>query len=174
MGVLIGRMQMLLPPDTHHLSAAIGWIELGNPTEALLDLDKISKERRQDYEILEVEWVIRAEQKDWDAGLEVARKMLAAAPDQASGWLHQSYAMRRAKEGGIQAAWNALLPAYEKFSDEPTIAYNLACYACQLGQVEECRDWLRRAMKLLGVEKFKEMALNDGDLQPLWDEIRGL
>jgi len=64
------------------------------------------------------------------------------------------------------------LPASEKFPEEPIIAYNLACYACQMGNMDHCRHWLQRALKLLGKDQFKKMALNDTDLQPLWDEIK--
>ncbi len=165
---------MLFPPDNFHLSAAVGWVELGNPVEALAELEKIAARYRDEFVVLEVEWVIRAEQKDWDAGLDIARRMVRAASEKASGWLHQAYALRRVKEGGLKAAWESLLPAYEKFPNEPIIAYNLACYACQMGNTDECRDWLQRALKLLGKAEFKKLALNDPDLKALWDEIRDL
>ena len=88
--------------------------------------------------------------------------------------MHRAYALRRAKEGGLQAAWSALLPAIDKFPAEPTIPYNLACYACQMGQVDEARQWLKRAMKIGGNKKVKIRALNDEDLEPLWEEIKRL
>ena len=78
------------------------------------------------------------------------------------------------KGGGLQAAWDALLPAFEKFPKEPTIPYNLACYACQLRRLDEARQWLERAVKIAGKEKIKFMALNDDDLEPLWQEIKRL
>ena len=43
--------------------------------------------------------------------LRVARLLVQKAPKRATGWLHQSYALRRAPEGGLEAAWDALLPA---------------------------------------------------------------
>jgi len=30
------------PPDSMHLSSATGWMQLGNPAEALAELEKIS------------------------------------------------------------------------------------------------------------------------------------
>ena len=36
------RMKSLGPPDSHHLSAAIGWLELGNVAEAGAELEKIA------------------------------------------------------------------------------------------------------------------------------------
>jgi hypothetical protein len=48
----------------------------------------------------------------------IARACLAsvAMPDDAFGWLHQAYALRRITGGGIQAAWDALLPAADSIS----------------------------------------------------------
>ena len=53
-----------------------------------------------------------------------------------------------------------------------TIPFNLSCYACQMQKLEEARVWLRRALKIGDKAKIKEMALDDPDLRPLWEEIR--
>jgi tetratricopeptide (TPR) repeat protein len=164
-------MSMLQPPDCHHLSAAIGWLELGNPPEARLELERLSPESRGRPDALEVDWLICAERGDWDHGLAAAERLIRADPQRANGWLHRSYALRRVAGGGLQAAWEALLPAHEKFPHEPIIAYNLSCYACQLGKLEAARTWLRRALAVGGVESVKGMASRDADLQPLWGEL---
>ena len=92
-------------------------------------------------------------------------------PDFAGGWLHLAYATRRATGGSEQAAFEILNPVAEKFPEEPTIPYNLACYVCQMGRLSEARHWLRRALAIGGAKQMKLMALNDKDLKPLWDEI---
>jgi len=99
---------------------------------------------------------------------------MAAAPDDCSGWLHRAYALRRAAGGGLPQAREALLPAAEKFPREPVVAYNLACYACQLLQLDEAREWFGQAVKVGGAEAVKKMALADDDLKPLWPEIERL
>jgi len=167
-------MQPLEPPDIHFLSAAIGWLELGVPVEAEADLGRISAEQQLHPDVLETRWVLLAHTDRWDAALEIARTLLKQAPHRSSGWLHQAYALRRISKGGLQQAWDALLPAYAKFPREPTIPYNLCCYACQMQQLEQARNWLRRALKIGGKHKIKQMALDDPDLQPLWEEIRKL
>ena len=167
-------MQTLEPPDTHHFSAAIGWLELGNPAEARAELAQISSGRQEHPDVLEVRWAVAAEEKCWEEGLQLAEALMRRAPKRSSGWLHQAYALRRVPGGSVQKAWDALLPAFDKFPEEPTIPFNLACYACQLRQLEKAHDWLKRAVAAGGKEKIQQMALGDADLEPLWEEIRHL
>ncbi len=166
--------RQLEPPDIHYLSASIGWLELGCPEEAELELGQISAAEQCHPDVLEVRWVIFAQTKRWPAALEVARALVRRAPNRSSGWLHHAYTLRRASDDGfhgLQQAWEALLPAYDKFPREPTIPYNLSCYACQMHHLDEARQWLRRAIRLGDRDKIKRMALEDPDLKPLWEEI---
>ena len=167
-------MQKLEPPDTHYFFAAIGWLELGNLTEAQAELAQVSPAQQEHPDVLEVRWLFSAQQKHWEEGLQIAQALLRRAPKRSSGWLHQAYALRRVPDGGVQKAWEALLPASDKFPKEPTIPFNLSCYACQLQQLDTARDWLKRAVAIGGKEMIKQMALQDSDLEPLWDEIRQL
>ena len=165
----------LAPPDTHCFAAAAGWLGLGNPREAEAELDAIRPEFQQHPDVLDVRWVVCAGQDNWPAALRVAQELLATAPDLPAGWLHRSYALRRLPEGGgVEAAWNALLPAYPQFPQEQIIPYNLACYACLLGKLDEARDWFHRALKTGDAPRLCAMALGDEDLQPLWPEINKL
>jgi hypothetical protein len=129
---------------------------------------------RDHPDVLEVRWAICAEEGQWEEGLQVARALLQGAPERCSGWLHQAYALRRARGGGLQQAWEALLPAFDRFPREAIIPYNLSCYACQLQQLDAARVWLKRAAAVGGRARIKRMALSDRDLEPLWSEIGGL
>jgi len=165
-------MQSLEPPDSHHLDAAVGWLGLGRADDARAELDLISAAQQQHPAVLDTRWMICAHEKRWNDALEFAQAELAAAPGSCSGWLHQAYALRRVPGGGLSQAWDALLPAVEKFPGEPVVAYNLACYACQMQQLDLARLWLQRAIKISGKETIRKMALADDDLKPLWQEIR--
>jgi predicted Zn-dependent protease len=167
-------MKPFAPPDSHHLDAAIGWLGLGCADDARAELEKISAANQNHHDVLEVRWTIYAHEKQWHEALEIAGLELAFAPGKSSGWLHRAYALRRANGGGLSQAWNALLPAAEKFPDEPVIAYNLSCYACQMQQLDLARTWLQRAVAAGRKEAIKKMALDDDDLQPLWPEIKEL
>jgi predicted Zn-dependent protease len=164
----------LEPPDTHYFSSAIGWLELGAPAEARAELAQISASLQDHPDVLEARWQVAAEARQWEEGLQVAQALLQRAPKRPSGWLHQAYALRRVSAGGLQRAWEALLPASEKFPKEPVIPYNLSCYACQMNQLDTARLWLQRAAAVGGKEKIKNMALQDSDLEPLWKEIESL
>ena len=167
-------MQELEPPDTHYLSAVMGWLGLGSLADAKAELALIPPSRQNHPDVLEVRWVICAEEKNWQESLQIARQLLHLAPDRSSGWLHQAYSLRRVPEGGLQAAWDVLFPAMEKFPKDAIIPYNLACYACLLQRLDDARDLVKRAIKVAGREHIRQMALSDSDLQPLWDEIREL
>jgi predicted Zn-dependent protease len=167
-------MQKLEPPDTHYFIAAIGWLELGNVVEARAELAQVSAAQQEHPDVLEVRWSIAAKQELWEEALQIAQTLLRYAPKRSSGWLHQAYALRRVPGGGVERAWQALLPAFDKFPKELTIPFNLSCYACQMRQMDVARDWLKRSVAIGGKEKIKQMGLNDSDLEPLWDEIRQL
>lgn len=162
---------MLEPPDTHYVSAAAGWLGLGNPAEAEIELRQLSPSAAVNPDVLELRWLVCAEQTKWDAGLKVAQKLLEVAPERPTGWLHRAYALRRVPDGSLREAWEALLPAAQKFPGEMIIAYNLACYACQMCELSTAREWLARAIERGSLEEVRRMALADEDLIPLWEEI---
>jgi len=169
---MIRDVQKIEPPDAHFLDAALGWLGLGNIAEAKAELAGVSSALQNHPDVLEVRWLICSQEERWEEGLQLARALVQTAPDRSSGWLHQAYALRRVQHGGVKQAWEALLPAFDKFPTESTIAYNLSCYACQLRQMEAARVWLKRALVIGGKERIKRMALQDVDLEPLWQEIR--
>ncbi len=167
-------MRKLQPPDTHFLSAALGWVGLGNPAEAEAELAQLSKAAQHHPDVLEAKWLVFAEEKRWEKALAAARTLIEEAPQRSSGWLHQAYALRRVPEGGLKKAWDALLPAFEMFPEEPTIPFNLSCYACQMRQLDTARAWLRRAVQIGGKATVRAMALADPDLEPIRDDITNL
>lgn len=164
-------VQAIEPPDSHHLSAALGWLGLGAPADARAELAGISGENQNHPATLEVRWMVCAHEQNWRQAVEVAQTEITAAPADVAGWLHRAYALRRVDDGGLPQAWEALLPAAEKFPGEPVIAYNLACYACQMQQTDQAREWLQRAVATGEKPVIRKMALDDDDLKPLWPEI---
>lgn len=169
---MVERMAKLEPPDLHHLTAAIGWVELGNPAEARHEWNKVSDAHREHPDVLDVEWRIHAANKSWTLALDVARKQVQVAPRHPAGWINQSYGLHELKR--TQEAFDQLLPLAKTFPKISVIHYNLACYACQLGHSELAKRCLGRAIKCQGKDEIKRMALADADLKPLWEYIRAL
>ena len=165
-------MHELTPPDSHYLNAAAGWCDLRNFAESRAELHRISAPNRDHSRFLAEEWRICAAEKQWLPALEVARRLIEVAPDIPMGWINQSYGLHEMKL--TQEARNQLAPVAEKFPVVSTIPYNLACYACQLGNLAEARQWLAKAIGIGGSEDIKRMALSDPDLQPMWEEIKKL
>lgn len=161
------------PPDLHHLRAALGWLELGNHAEAGNELARVSLEHLDHPDVLELRWAVCAEGRSWAAAAEVAGRLVAIAPDRVSGWVHRAYAERRRRGGGLPKAEALLRPALERFPKDSLIPYNLACYAAQLGRLDDAWSLLQRAMS---VEKdpqdIRRRALADSDLEPLWPRLR--
>ena len=61
-------MTPIYPPDLFALRAAEGWIELGNPAEALLELSVVTAANEDHPAILETGWSACAASGDWAAG----------------------------------------------------------------------------------------------------------
>jgi len=160
----------LEPPDSHRVNAALGWLDLGNPREAAAELAQLAPAVQAHPEVLEARWRLCAAERRWADALAVARAQVTVAPDDPTGWVNQSYALHELRR--TAEARDLLLPKAAEFPRQSIIPYNLACYACQLGDLEEARRWLRRFLQLRSKDELRRLALNDQDLRPLWPEIR--
>ena len=65
-------MRSLEPPDSFHLEAAQGWLELGNPIEAEKELDRIAPQLRDHPHVLVVHWLVCAKAEKWSVAFEIA------------------------------------------------------------------------------------------------------
>jgi predicted Zn-dependent protease len=152
-----------------HVQAAQGWLELGNHVEANEELEKITPQSRAHPDVLEMRWQIYAASKKWDAALDAAAALIQLDPEAPLGWVHRSYALHELKR--TPEARDNLLRVVESFPLSATMRYNLACYECQLGRLQQARQWLEKAFKLGDARRMKVVALEDPDLKPLWKEM---
>lgn len=162
-------MKPLPTSDRRHFEAAQGWLALGNHIEANEELESITPQMRRHPDVLCVRWQVYAKAKKWEVAAEVAQALCKMVPEEPFGWIHLGYALHEQKR--TQEAWNVLLPVADKFPGEYVIRYNLACYACQLGRLEEAKQWLECAIEVADSQEVKLMALHDRDLEPLWERI---
>jgi tetratricopeptide (TPR) repeat protein len=165
-------IQGLTPPDSHHLRAAEGWLGLGNSEEAAQELAKLASPLLSHPQVLGVTYQLYENTRQWERAAETAELLCQIVPEAPLGWIHLAYALHELKR--TREAYNVLLPVVNRFPDAYVIRYNLACYCCQLGELEESRVWLQQAIAVVGSDTIKAMAADDPDLQLLKEEIRQL
>src|SRR5258705_13991844 len=119
-------MQNLEPPELHSLSAAMGWMELGNLAEAKAELAEIGPAYQNHPDVLEARWSICAAEEKWFDALQIARMLLHHAPERSSGWLHQAYALRRVPDGSVKASGTAWCRVSANFRRNRTFVYNFS------------------------------------------------
>ncbi|MFM8334208.1 MAG: hypothetical protein ACKODK_01470 [Opitutaceae bacterium] len=103
------------------------------------------------------------EKQDWGTLRALTRSVIARGDADAGVWISRAYATRRADS--LAAAEAVLLEAEKHFPEEPTIQFNLGCYACQRGDLVAARKRVDRAIAL--EPRFREAAATDPDLAPL-------
>jgi tetratricopeptide (TPR) repeat protein len=163
-------MNPLPIPDSHHLRAAQGWLELGDHLEANQELERITPQLRAHPDVLEVRWHICAKAEKWDACIDLSEAIIKLDPNRPEAWVHRSFALHELKR--TREAFDKLLPVAKTFPKVWTIPYNLACYCAQLGLLEESRVWFTKAMAV-DERTVKQQAIDDPDLHPLWDSLGG-
>jgi predicted Zn-dependent protease len=159
-------MSAMSSADRHHLLAAEGWLELGSPVEAGAELDRLTPTQHGAPDVQELRWQISAKAGNWNACVDIAKALTQLAPDRAVSWIHHAYALHELRR--TREAFDVLAPMAIRFPTDATIPYNLACYACQLGDLVGARDWLAQAFRLGNAKEIKRQASEDPDLVPLW------
>jgi Tfp pilus assembly protein PilF len=145
------------------LSHAQGYLGLGMVAEAAAELERIPAPERDALAVLALRVAVLQEQQDWPALAAAAGEFTRRAPDEAAAWVTFAYATRRGDS--LAAAEKILREAEQRHPAEPTIQFNLGCYACQRGDLAEARRRVDRAIAL--DKKFAEAAATDPDLAPL-------
>jgi len=159
----------LPPPDRFHLSSALGWLGLGNAAEAAAELNAIAPEHLGRLDVLAVKWDVSARLKRWPECLEIADQLVEQWPCEPTGWIDRSFALHELDR--TREAHDNLASVAGRFEKVWTIPYNLACYACQLGDRDGARRWLRKAFAVEDKSRLLRIAMEDPDLEPMWDEV---
>ena len=137
--------------------------------EAGAELDHIDSANQEHPQALELRWRVGAEGKRWEECVRIATRLIELEPEELMGWVHRAFSLHELKR--TSEAHATLAPMARKFPNDFLVSYNMACYACQLGRLEEARDWLKQAIGIAGVDRIRKMAKDDPDLRLLADEI---
>jgi tetratricopeptide (TPR) repeat protein len=158
----------LEPPDRQHCEAAVGYVELRMFLDADAELERIDPFNRAAPEVLAVRIAIYHGLKKWEAMRQIAKRLADFEPNDVQWIVSHAYATRRAES--IEAAREILLNAEKRFPTEAIIKYNLACYFCQIGDVETAKSYLKKTFEI--DSRWGTHALEDEDLELLWDSLR--
>lgn len=151
--------------DQQSFNEAEGWFDLGNLDAALAALDKISPGVCEQPAVLEMRYHICVKRRNWEAALEFAEDLASVAPDNLNSATLLGCALHQL--GRNVEAYNILKPACDAFPIESSPPYVLARVCCALGEIEEARKWLTKALNLGGSELRLE-ALDDEELTAIW------
>lgn len=146
------------------MEAALGYLQLGLYEDANDEIECLTPRERVSPVALMLRAHIYMELKSWGLLREVAVVLVDTIPEDADNWTWLAYATRRTTD--VPSAEEIVLRALEIHPEDAMIHYNLACYAAQLGRLEEAGARLKQAVHLN--PEIRLMALDDPDLEPIW------
>jgi tetratricopeptide (TPR) repeat protein len=149
-----------------HLEYAKGYIGLGMIKEASAEIEAIEAEDWHSMEVQRVRIDLCMEAKQWSEVVDIAGQIAEALSEEEQVWISWAYALRELQR--VKEAEEVLLKAEKVYGHKSAIVhYNLACYACLLGYLEEAGKRLKRAIKL--DKRFEDECDKDPDLKALFD-----
>ena len=148
-----------------HLEACSGYITLGMYEDAWNELESLPPEHRANVDVIELRLEIYQALGKWESARVLAESIAKQDPENPNWWIAWAYSLRREKS--IQEAREVLQEAVLHHPGVALIQYNLACYACVLGEVKEAHRLLATAFAL--DDTLKKIALDDPDLDNIFD-----
>jgi hypothetical protein len=107
------------------------------------------------------------EMKRWDDGIILSQSLCGLWRTQEHFFVKTAYCLHELCR--TEEAKKMLLYAPTSLRETALFNYNLACYETQLGNLEQAKVLLKTCFEK--DKDFREEALDDPDLAPLWDSI---
>jgi tetratricopeptide (TPR) repeat protein len=155
--------------DTLHLESAQGWLGFGDWREANEELDRITPTMRAHPSVLRTRILVCIAAEKWDLMHKFAQVLLLKLPYDGSICIHAGMALDRLNR--TKEACDLLASYVKRFPNYAELHYDLACYACKIGSLEQARSSLERAIDM-SEKDIHQQALDDPALEPLWANIR--
>jgi predicted Zn-dependent protease len=163
------RVVQLQPPDSHHLAAVKGWLELHAFKDAARELESIRPEFRDHPDVLEVRWALAANAGNWQEAHAISVSLKRRLPEKPEGWIYEGSALTELNRHADAHA--VLFQGHQRFPRDEILAYDLACVCCTLGREDEAVEWIRKAIALAG-DELRQRALQDPDLERVHGRLR--
>lgn len=155
-------------PTRRRIEYASGYLALGMVKDAAAELRAVAPAEASSPEVLHLWIALYHETLEWRRLVAVAQELARKAPELEQGWISWAYALRELEE--VEEAQTVLREAEARHGEASAVLhYNLACYACLLGNFDEARRRLKRAVEMDA--EFRNSAQEDPDLAALRDEL---
>lgn len=153
------------------LEYARGYLMLDLLKEAAAELNAIPRDDRKSVDVRRVRLDLEMESKRWNRVILSAQNLSTSLPKDEGVWIAWAFALHELKR--TQEAQDVLLRAEPLHGAHCAVLhYNLACYACMLGNLPEARRRLGLAFDM--DPQWRTAASDDPDLQALQGEIAKL
>jgi lipopolysaccharide biosynthesis regulator YciM len=148
-----------------HLAYALGFLQLGLHADAHAELAALPPEIAATAPALRVRLELAMAEEEWDRVIALAPDLVALDSAEERPWVAWAYALRELKR--INEAQEILLAGVRMIGEpSPLVEYNLACYACLLGELEEAKQLL--AHVYARDKSWRAVAREDPDLAALY------
>lgn len=149
------------------LLAAEGYIDLEMYSEAAAELGALAPECFASEQTLVLQLCVYAGLHQWSQAHELATALARQDPENPQWAIWSASAACRVQS--VEAAKGILLQALISHPNNANIHYNLSCYETRLQHYRKAQRHLARAIQL--DPRFKMVAMDDADLEPLWLEV---
>ena len=146
-----------------------GYLALGMLAHAVQELSEIDLKDRFIPRVVEARMDLLVEAKQWHHLVSLAKDFAQLRPAHEKGRIMWAYALRELNR--VHEAREVLIEADAVLGKSSALFhYNLACYHCLLGELDQARTRLSQAFVL--DEDLRFTALEDADLRPLEKQVR--
>ena len=149
------------------LLAVEGFIDLGMYEDAEHELRELDPAYLAFEETLVMQLCVYAGLQKWKDARDLAISLADQDPDNPQWTIWSASAACRLQS--VEAAKKILQQALVSHPDNANIHYNLSCYETRLQHFHKAQRHLLRAIQL--DPRFKFLAMDDADLEPLFAEV---
>lgn len=154
----------MIAPEKH-LAYALGFLQLGLHAEAHAELAALPPEVAATAPALTLRLELAMAEEEWERVIALAPDLVGLDSSEERPWVAWAYALRELKR--INEAQETLLAGVRLIGDpSPLVEYNLACYACLLGELEEAKQLLAHVISR--DKSWRDVAREDPDLAALY------
>ena len=152
------------------LQPYVGYLSLGMYDDANEALESLPTEIKTHRLVLWARLDLLVEMRKWEEGVLLGESLCKLWPDQREFVIRTAYCLHELKR--TAEAKDMLLNAPASHRESAVFNYNLACYETQLGNIDEAKKLLVSCFQK--DKDFRGQALDDPDLEPLWESIGAL